>query len=473
MFVVPLVPHTADRALTLRAVQHSLECLDQTTAGVLSRIQNKVDVESRRLDALDARIRAVTARVKQLQEDKVTAHVLTSLSAWPDVPASPAPLFADVSAHCIDVEPEDDNFEPGLVWRSADADASDPVVPLPALLELERRFKRAQMHFAQFKASAAAFPVPSSSLSQPLAQPPPQSTSPLDNALGNAPPSLTEDSGDEEPGVTTTASYRPSVKEARQLGLPPSLNLPDIANPLALLNRLPTNLNLPDIASTLVKHHGEPSALPPLPASPSVDEHEESSEPPSQSQSANARDDTAAPVPRPSTTSVALPPQPPDVRHALLAAIRGQPGKASLRQPKAGQPAATPLRPAGQLSLADEMREKLMRRQKALSGERDEEEQQGMRAMLARPSEHESASSASSSPPPMPSIPKRLSRKADKRAREPASTAAAAAGGGDADFVARRFAGIDVLLTRELAKLPGKKSTSKSTVSGGGSEWER
>jgi len=410
-------------------------------------------------------------------------------------------VFQDVSLQRPDLEPELYSADPNLTWRSADADG-DPFVPFAALVEMERRFKSSQAKIGMLQLAMAntnihtSVPPPtvvsltSTGNNDNLAEQQvggPGASSPVTELLknlGQTPPSMEQEFNEEEDLAPHQAvGYRPSVKEARQLGLPSNLNLPDIA---ALGTRLPANLNLPDIASTPIKP-AHSSTTPPLLSLAEATRFNESSLAEEEDAEGDGR---GAPVdkkryeedalraaatpgkPLPLTSSGGASPKDEDtVRTSLLAAIRGQPGQSSLRQSRQSPTRAKSAVPGAQLSLADEMREKLLRRQKALSGERDEEEQLALAPASTKAGfEEDSGSSSSSSPPPLPTMPKRLSNsRRDKRQRDPPPPSSSQA---DDDFVARRYAGIDVLLTRELAKLPTKKpSTSKSTVSGG-SEWD-
>jgi hypothetical protein len=494
MFSVPLIQHTGDRAITLAAVRYSLECLDQTTSGVLSRIQAKTLAERKRLETINERIQALGERIAALQQDKSTALILTSMSVWPASAEPPQPTFTDASIQRLDLEPEIDSFldDRGLHWRPAEID-SDPFVPVLALADLERRFRRAQVRLAELATPPQIAPSLSSTPSAP------NDSDYQQLFLGELPPSLLLEEADEDEFVHEAVSYRPSVKEARQLGLPSNLNLPDIIVPT--LNRLPANLNLPDIAAPPpVLVVPSPLIVPPPPAAAAA-----SISLPSSSRTLEDDNDAA--------TGSTPPLQDDDpLRKSLLDAIRGAPGKSRLKG--ASKPTRTTTtttlssprkqQPPGTMSsLADEMREKLLRRQKALSGERDEEEQmaaqQASRRAARKPSKKKqdndddedddddgSGTSSSSSPPPPASlpggtaVPKRLSRTGaggSKRNREdeaptPAGSAQTTE---DDEYVSRRFAGLDVLLSRELAKLPhgGKRpSGAAKSVLSGGSEWD-
>lgn len=167
-------------------------------------------------------------------------------------------------------------------------------------------------------------------------------------------------------------------------------------------------------------------------------------------------------------------------RSQLLAAIRGSSSLLKSRNEQAitsasghflSNPSNMASAAAKSVSLADEMREKLVRRQKALSGEQDEEEQQQARRRRRDNSAAVASaldSSSDSDTASLPSVAKaalKMPRTALEKRKKSGNNDAMASVGGDRGFLApgggngsggptakRGFAGIDALLSREMLK---------------------
>lgn len=493
-FIVELPQHNSDREGTLSDIKDAIARLKHISNEIFDRIEQRTSLEINRLEALEARAQILRNKISSVASQPSKAFTIKIQSKLPDPngleDSIRESLFADFAVqHLGDVDDFNDDHR-FAHRRNADQD-DDPAVPHDALVEMERRMlnmvaskvREAKEQTADVKNELqhTVAALWSSLLNGRSAGddtdeedlgPPPLSLKSMkqmerdDHLAHEGAPNGTEEFH------AKNVEYRPRTKEAHQLGLPTSLGglLPDIAEPSTFLSKVANpSAPLPPLASTSASLTRESldQVKPSRSASTSSVPPEDSlatlalgaSEEPSSK--SKGEDETIASdlVTSGKDTTVKVAEVPiDDSRRSLLASIReaklsGSGARATRsrggEESTSGQtPAKTVKRP---VTLADEMREKLARRQKALSGERDEEEQLAESLRKGRSEQWDDKSSDSGSTVPSVSqntLLKGRSNGQTKRPREPSTSGARQ---GQAPF-----AGLDALLNRELA--------AKSTV---------
>ena len=483
-FVVELPQHNSDREGTLVDIRASLSRLVHVTSAIFDRVEARIVEEGKRIEELENRAVKVKRRIASIASQPSKACTLISISKLPPSPATVhgGLLFADLPVQKLG-EGESDEYR-YKNRKNADED-EDPVVPHDALVELDRRIANTVSNRVRDVLEQTRelgddqirnnWWLPSSSTTESTA-----ADDDEDGLMGPPPPSLQIHAKKESEGSPVVVppqgrdvGYKPRSKEANQLGLPTNLGsfLPDIAEHSSLFPRV-----LPATSSVQQPHEAKQSGMrsPPqvvgsnksaasIPSSSSTIQKIE--EPTTSSQSTVSFNEPTNIVSSPVALTTAVVPEvviPPKLpvastststlpvtivadpsRRGLLAAIReakpllSHSRESQQQQQQRNETGDTQSKVKRPVSLADEMREKLARRQKALSGERDEEEQQAERKRKGRVETWEEHSSDSGSS--LPSAPKAVS---GKRSREPVPAPRSAA---------MPFAGLDALLNRELA----------------------
>jgi hypothetical protein len=483
-FIVELPQHNSDREGTLMDIRESITRLIHVSSAIFDRIESRVEEEHQKLTELEAKIHKTKQKISMVASQPSKPCTLIHESKLP----SPAlnrtfgeDLYSDFPVQKLG-EGESDEFR-FKNRKNADED-DDPMVPIEALIDLDRRMATnvairvrenlEQLNQLESKPLTYTWPF-SSRVGGALEEadeeemgPPPQSLR-NQKAMHEA----------EEPAITPFESkdvgYRPRSKEAHNLGLPTTLGgiLPDIAEHTVFSrNSAPMNTK-PTIAKALSPIGGptltKQSELPSLTLNTSIASVESSGtsamatstkEPtsrdvtgketrsfqeqePNENEMAIASAVPAVPVPASTESNTSRRNLLAEIREGRALALTKSRNTVSEQRAMLGG-ATSPPQVKRPTSLADEMREKLARRQKALSGERDEEEQLAERKRKGREEAWDEKSSDSGSSLPSTKtlgMPARPTLSGAKRSREPQPSSK-----GNAPF-----AGLDALLNRELA----------------------
>lgn len=526
--ILELPQHDSDREGTLCDVKDAIGRLKHVSAEVFSSVEERIKQQASRLDDLLARVERLGVCVQDLASQPSRACSLTVLSTLPydeEVPIASS-VFTQLPVQRLgEAHSSEHRF---LHRRNADQD-DDPQVPRAALHELDQRMANAvalKLREALEQLREVSSDLSGSAINfatlvnngHPTGNRSGAGDDTDEEDLGPAPSSLqvqktldfVVDSANISMGEishpTGDVGYRPRVKEANLLGLPSHLGdvLPDVSEPDSFLARL---ASMPTSSAGFSKENATTSQENDMDEAIDHDKgtsrsgHHKASPPTvSVSEAATAVSPMAAFVPSPqqqlvdheSATKDRHSPVVPMVPTAagshdsgpvdkprldLLAAIRdakplGKTRRSAVASSGGGvssgsfgqmTPAKTVKQP---VTLADEMREKLIRRQKALSGERDEEEQQAERARIGRSGANTWDDASSDSGTSVPSVslaapPKtRANATSAKRLRDPLPPSQSKQSNAP-------FAGLDALLNRELSsksaavlKMPPKPPSS-------------
>lgn len=492
-FILELPQHNSDREGTLMDIRESLTRMIHVSTAIFDRIEAKVQEENQRLLVLQRRIDKIrTEKISKIALQPSKPFTLIHESKLPVINAGTSysggvdfeDLFSDFPLQRLGEQEELDDFVHFKNRKNVDED-DDPIVPQEALLDLDRRLAASvamrirenleQINHMDDKSTIYNWSV--SSQRNTVEEADEEEMGPPPHSLRNH---RTIHDEQELPMITSPfgsgskdVGYKPSSKEAHNLGLPTTLGgiLPDIAehsifmrNPTLASSRAANAKTVSPVGGPVLgKQTESPSfmlnlsnssmesseilasahvAKPRLSMDTSNDKVEASVLKPN----VNKTDEGTKSVPTLNTGAESDP-----SRRNLLAEIRegralaSTKSRSASREPRASLGGATsPTQVKHPTSLADEMREKLARRQKALSGERDEEEQLAERRRKGREEVwDEKSSDSGSSLPSAPSLgmPPRSTSSGLKRAREPQPSSKAN----------MPFAGLDALLNRELA----------------------
>jgi hypothetical protein len=464
-FIVELPQHNFDREGTLADIRLSLERLIHVSTAIFERIETKVQAETKRLDGIESRISSCQRKVSHIASQPSEAWTLVCSSKLPNFETiGRESIFSDLPVQRLS---EGESDESRFKNRKNVNDDDDPAVPYEALVDLDKKIT-AQTKLVLRDASNVlkeAEEEPSCDWWWSLAR---ENESNKDNFMGPAPPSLRnstafiDDHHAPEP-KNQDVGYKPRTKEAHQLGLPTNLGdlLPDIAKnkPLFRLESEKRKAQQVPETSTLDKSGliessaraelylgNEPSAKRKESAPPKESIAEVESQPPPLAVSPITVSDESQHTFESSKLAASIPGTEDPLRSALLASIRETRLLQKTKSTDVDTAESSKVTGKKPVSLADEMREKLARRQQVLSGERDDEEQEAERKRRqGRDAVWSEGSSDSDSSVPsfVATGGKKPSSSSGKRQREKSKAQPAQK--------AAPFAGLDALLNRELA----------------------
>lgn len=508
-FHLELTQHVYDRETTLADVHSALERLLHVSSTVFDTIESRVEQYSCQLGRLESRIESIENRVSRVASNPSSAFTLLCTSTFPSNNnlVTSKELFADLPL--LQQGPGSNAREDPLRNSRRNATGEDdPVIPRAAI-ELEQRIDsmlkkktvemRAKKELEELSHRTMVRDERSDivKLSNCFEQDQLRDDGNLAD-MGPAPESLrfpyrttafagktpshpaTNPSEPQLDHHTTQASkdvgYIPLSKEAHQLGLPTSLGglLPDVAE--TAQSRV-LRLRITDEKTDKSTKSNPDEAKKQRDSETQDHQQIQAQAQPDQVPQVASKPEIAETPTAP--TRPALDPSRSSLMEAIRATktLRSTAAKQSPQSATKGAPETNRGEGANRkpISLADEMREKLARRQKALSGERDEEEQLEERRRKGK----EDASSDSGSS--MPSIRSHMVTGPSRRRASDVKRNQNLLGQ-DQGPPARRappttehcsFAGLDGLLNRELSRKgdlirpPSPKPTSSSA-----GDWE-
>jgi len=401
----------SDRETSLLSVLDSLELLQKLANDVFSKVESQIGIEAGRIDALgiradDAYCRA--AAVSKLSGKGTTlistakypaVDCITWESLWPDLFRTPSALRVRSPKPVEVFKNESELLSQVLLERSRDSDYT------PAGLGKIPKCIKTISELVLFNSDVNPYSTyDTTCLDRELSVDEADEAGGDSVKLHDAPVSLVD--GDDLPEISPyDVSFRPKMKTKTQFRLPSNLNLPDIANisfmhsgessiapsvVQASLPELPSVLEFPSLSEpppkfmVPIKIPPRPSNVPPTkPISRPSNISSIKMSPPSSSEASMVHELSAkpalnlqTPVIQPDFKSPSSSPVSDKPMMDLLSAIRDKDKMVQLKTTtEAKRRNDATKTPDAPLTLAEEMRLKLSRRQKVLSGQLDREEQ--------------------------------------------------------------------------------------------------